>query len=402
MSKYDDVTLERIPPTLGPGEKEHIMLPQDECNVSTNDSRRRAWLTKDQQPLKRKGNGRGVHISDWICEPSGRLVLSPEQVAAQMLLPKAEQLRVFDARKITFPGKGHDAWWDLDQLREQTKDAVDIFEYMHPDKVGIWIFDCSSAHEGYAADALNVNNMNVRPGGKQKHLRDTIIPLNNPPPKPGRPDTRGLTQTMVYPLDHPDSELRGKPKGMKAVLQERESAWDELASRCKGKAPVGKCSACTKSQVKKDAEQRVAQAEARGAEDTVCDADRTQAEESKTISVDKWCCISRVLSFQEDFVNEKPLLQHYLEDRGHVCMFLPKFHCELNPIEMLWGYAKYRTDFISSRCSLSYILCSGYRNASDGKFATAKVLVPQCLDLCDTITIRRFFRKTWRYMDAYR
>ena len=54
---------------------------------------------------------------------------------------------------------------------------------------------------------------------------------------------------------------------MKAVLQERESAWDELASRCKGKALVGKCSACTKSQVKKDAERRVAQAEARGAED---------------------------------------------------------------------------------------------------------------------------------------
>lgn len=98
------------------------------------------------------------------------------------------------------------------------------------------------------------------------------------------------------------------------------------------------------------------------------DADRTQAEESETISVDKWCCISRVLSFQEDFVNEKPLLQHYLEDRGHVCMFLPKFHCELNPIKMLWGYAKYR-----------------YHNASDGKFATAKVLVPQCLDLCDYV-----------------
>jgi hypothetical protein len=44
----------------------------------------------------------------------------------------------------------------------------------------------------------------------------------------------------------------------------------------------------------------------------------------------------------------------------------------------------------------------GYRKASDGKFATAKVLVPQCLDMCETLTIRRFFRKTWRYMDAYR
>jgi len=98
-------------------------------------------------------------------------------------------LQVFDARKIIYPGKGYDAWWDLDQLREQTRDAVDIFEYMHPNKVGIWIFDCSSAHEGYAMDALNVNNMNIRPGGKQKHLRDTVIPLNNPPPKHSHPDT---------------------------------------------------------------------------------------------------------------------------------------------------------------------------------------------------------------------
>jgi len=87
MSKYDDVTLKQIPPTLGPREKEHIMLPQDECNVSTNNNHAHAWLTKDQQPLKRKGNGRGVHILDWICEPSGRLALSSEKVAVQLLLP---------------------------------------------------------------------------------------------------------------------------------------------------------------------------------------------------------------------------------------------------------------------------------------------------------------------------
>ncbi|KAG2065352.1 hypothetical protein BDR04DRAFT_170001 [Suillus decipiens] len=28
-------------------------------------------------------------------------------------------------------------------------------------------------------------------------------------------------------------------------------------------------------------------------------------------------------------------------------------------------------------------------------------LVPQCLDMCDVLTIRRFFRKAWCYMDAY-
>jgi hypothetical protein len=46
--------------------------------------------------------------------------------------------------------------------------------------------------------------------------------------------------------------------------------------------------------------------------------------------------------------------------------------------------------------------CTGYRNVTDGRFSTAKTLVPQCLDMCDVLTIRRFFRKAWRYMDAYR
>lgn len=341
MCKYDDKTLQQIPPTLGVGEKEHVLLPQDETTVHTNDGPRRAWLKGDQQPLKSKGNGRGIHVSDWICETTGRLALTPEQIADQMALPEAERLRVFDARKIIYPGKNHDAWWDLEQLRAQTIDAVNIFEYLHPDKIGVWLFDCSSAHEGLAADALNVNNMNVNPGGKQKLLRDTIIPLNNPPPQPGKADTRGMPQSMIFSQDHPDEKLRGIAKGMKEVLCERESVWDEFEKRCK--KVVGKCKACTTSQIKKDAERRVAEAEAMGQESSLTDAEVAEANSTVPLAPpDEWCCAYRVLSLQDDFVNEKPLLQHYLEGRGHVCLFLPKFHCELNPIEMLWGYAKYR------------------------------------------------------------
>jgi len=62
--------------------------------------------------------------------------------------------------------------------------------------------------------------------------------------------------------------------------------------------------------------------------------------EEPTLTSD-WCCMTCVLSLQSDFKNEKPLLQKYVEERGHICLFLPKFHCELNPIEMYWGYAKY-------------------------------------------------------------
>jgi len=218
MCKYDNKTLEPIPPTLGPGEKEHVLLPQDECTVSTNDHPCQLWLKNNQQPLKKKGNGRGVHISDWICETTGWLALSEEQIAQQSQLPPEARLKATDARKIIYPGKNHDAWWDLAQLMDQTEIAVDIFEYLHPNKVGIWLFNCSSAHEGLAADALSVHNMNVNPGGKQRLMRDTVIPLTNPPPKPGQPDTRGMPQKMVYPDTHPDPELRGKAKGMKVVL----------------------------------------------------------------------------------------------------------------------------------------------------------------------------------------
>ena len=72
-----------------------------------------------------------------------------------------------DAHKIIYPGKNTDKWWDLPQLMEQMKDAVDVFEYIHPGAVGVWAFDCSSAHEGLSPDTLNVNRMNVNPGGKQ-------------------------------------------------------------------------------------------------------------------------------------------------------------------------------------------------------------------------------------------
>jgi hypothetical protein len=105
-------------------------------------------------------------ISNWIIETCGQLRFAPEQIAHQATLPEASCLHITDARRIIYPGKNHDKWWDLAQLKEQLKDAVDIFEYLHPDAVAIWIFDCSSSHEGLASDVLNINyeslNANLR------------------------------------------------------------------------------------------------------------------------------------------------------------------------------------------------------------------------------------------------
>jgi hypothetical protein len=120
---------------------------------------------------------------------------------------------------------------------------------------------------------------------------------------------------------------------------------------------VGKCSSCTKSAVHKDAEHRIALAKAMGQDDAVSPEDITQADTEAPSAEDPWCCIYHVLSLQEDFLLEQPLIQIVIKDAGHVCLFLPRFHCELNPIKMLWGYAEYRacTPYYShARCILKW------------------------------------------------
>jgi len=46
------------------------------------------------------------------------------------------------------------------------------------------------------------------------------------------------------------------------------------------------------------------------------------------------CCMAHLLSKQNDFHLQISLLEQKITSRGHLCIFLPKFHYELNPIEM--------------------------------------------------------------------
>ena len=43
------------------------------------------------------------------------------------------------------------------------------------------------------------------------------------------------------------------------------------------------------------------------------------------------------LASHSDFRDEKSQVEHFLNSRGHGCIMLPKFHCELNPIERCWA-----------------------------------------------------------------
>src|ERR1700722_11962869 len=70
------------------------------------------------------------------------------------------------------------------------------------------------------------------------------------------------------------------------------------------------------------------------------DSDDEDAATEDAVHPSSTCCMRWVLSLQQDFIDEKPLLQIIIEEAGHKCYFLLKFHCELNPIEMYWGWVK--------------------------------------------------------------
>ncbi|KAF9502651.1 hypothetical protein BS47DRAFT_1335027 [Hydnum rufescens UP504] len=79
------------------------------------------------------------------------------------------------------------------------------------------------------------------------------------------------------------------------------------------------------------------------------------------------------------------MVEELISRAGHHCLFLPKFHCELNPIDMYWGYAKYR-----------------YCEVFKGTFAQAKEATLTSLNSCPLDTICHFINWSWRFMSAYR
>lgn len=151
-----------------------------------------------------------------------------------------------------------------------------------------------------------------------------------------------ITQQMVFDENYPDATLRGKPKGIKQILLER-GLWRE-----------GLKLSCEKCMKREEVPER------------------------------SDCCARRIMMLQPDFASQKSILEETVEKMGHIIEKYPKFHCECNFIERYWGYSKRET---RRRCRYTY--------------ADLLRTVPEVLNSVPITVIRKFSRKSWRYMDAY-
>ena len=86
------------------------------------------------------------------------------------------------------------------------------------------------------------------------------------------------------------------------------------------------------------------------------------------------CSARKILAEERDFVGQKCRLQEEVERRGHIALFYPKFHCELNFIEMYWGNAKKHA-----------------RDNCDYSFPGLQKTVPEALESVPNSSINRYF-----------
>ncbi|KIK80774.1 hypothetical protein PAXRUDRAFT_36084 [Paxillus rubicundulus Ve08.2h10] len=177
MIHYEGLELHCVEPNLLPGEKV-IANWHDKCCFHGNDFKTHAY------------KGRIIHVLGFINSEDGRLALRNKDGDV-----------IEEAREIIYPGANGDAWWDTEQLLDQVKWAIWIFEAAHPNCISLFIFYQSSAHALLPPDALKAFKMNKSNGGKQWKQQDTIIPQSNP-----TVEQRGSVQKMTLP--------DGRPKGL--------------------------------------------------------------------------------------------------------------------------------------------------------------------------------------------
>ncbi|UZO10264.1 uncharacterized protein OCT59_001859 [Rhizophagus irregularis] len=160
MAKYEGETMERIPPILESDDKEVILVTHDECIFYSNDGKRGVWAKSGELPLRKKGNGRSIMVSEFLLEECGRLKLNIQQHQENPFIP--EEVRVY-----LQPGKDREGYWTSEHLINQIKTKViPIFETLFPNCIALFAFDNSSNHAAFNPDALVANKMNLKPGSK--------------------------------------------------------------------------------------------------------------------------------------------------------------------------------------------------------------------------------------------
>ena len=322
----------------------------------------------------RKTKGKSLMLSGFICPCHGRFEVTADQVPEFEKFCKEKHPDVTFTKKSEDAGGGHsslthvepgkngDGWWTGENVVDQTREVVPIFDFVHRGKVGMFIYDNSTNHSCYPPGALGIlPGVNKGPGGINAPGAVLAGEEDTPSwaPKSHRPKmvdgwflaadgaTR-VAQSMHEP-DKPGNPTLGEPptvpgrfKGTEAILRERGHFSGGAAAKgdCKQKA-----------------------------------ADARPEEQ---------CCCKHMLAAEPDFEAQPTALEELLVAFGHLHKMLPKCHPELNPIEQFWAALK---EYLRRKCGYS--------------FAKLKDNLPGAVRCVPLAQVQRYFRRAERFMQLY-
>jgi len=175
--------------SLAEGEKGLILVTHDECIFYSNDGQHGVWAKNGKLPLRKKGNGKSIMVSEFLTEVDGHLKLKPTDIEQYPTVP-------VEAREYLELGKNHEGYWTTENVLNQIKNkAIPIFEILYPNCIGVFAFDNSSNHAIFAKDSLVAKRMNLNPGGLQPKMYNTYWGTDN------------QSQSMVFSDDHPNESF---------------------------------------------------------------------------------------------------------------------------------------------------------------------------------------------------
>ena len=157
------------------------------------------WFEEGRQAILPKGEGQGLHVSDFITTfgPVKKVDGSP-------------------VRDLMGPiGKGR--YWNNDLFLLQVEEAVRGLSKHYPNFRYDFKFDNAPLHKKRPDDALVLAKMNRKPGGKQPKMRETCWTHN------GESKIQSLTFRRKRRIDGV-LFLTGEPKGLLQIAKERVEA----------------------------------------------------------------------------------------------------------------------------------------------------------------------------------
>ncbi|KAF8596516.1 hypothetical protein BDV93DRAFT_454728 [Ceratobasidium sp. AG-I] len=223
-------------------------------------------------------------VADYVSAEEGWLCDKDGQQTHKKQLIRTESFQA---------GKNRDGYFTNAGVAIQLRKAIELMQCRYPLQTHVFIYDNVPSHSKAPVSAVSAKIMTK---GPKRELTFKSVDAHRIETQVRMEDGRlsdGSVQSFYFPVNHP--KMPGWFKGMAAILV--ESNLGHIA-RKRAECPK-KCSTGVTN-----------------------------------------CCCHRPLSYQPDVEARDSIIEELAEELGSKVIFLPKFHCELNPIEQCWGMAK--------------------------------------------------------------